>query len=42
MEKKNYPRVYLGGCKYKIKKKKMTKFIDAELGLHGSDYSDSE
>ena len=30
-EKKNYPQVYLGECKYKIKKTKMTNFIKAEL-----------
>ena len=28
---KNYPQVYLGECKYKIKKTKMTKFINTEL-----------
>ena len=31
MEKKNYPQVYLEECKYKIKKTKITKFIEAEL-----------
>ena len=31
MEKKNYPQVYLEKCKYKMKKKKMTNFIKAEL-----------
>ena len=31
MEKKNYPQVSLEECKYKIKKKKMTKFINTEL-----------
>ena len=31
MEKKNYPQVYLKECKYKMKKTKMTKFIEAEL-----------
>ena len=30
MEKKNYPQVYLDKCKYKIKKVKITKFIEAE------------
>ena len=30
MEKKNYPQVYLEECKYKTKKTKMTKFIEAE------------
>ena len=36
--KKNYPQVYLEECKYKIKKKKMSRFIDVELELD----SDSE
>ena len=31
MEKKHYPQVYLEECKYRIKKTKMTKFIEAEL-----------
>ena len=31
MEKKNYPQVYLEECKYRVKKAKMTKFIEAEL-----------
>ena len=31
MEKINYPQVYLEQCKYKLKKTKMTKFIEAEL-----------
>ena len=31
MEKKNYPQVYLEECKYRMKKTKMTKFIEAEL-----------
>ena len=31
MEKKNYPQVYLEECKYKIKKTKMTKFINTGL-----------
>ena len=31
MEKKNYLRVYLEECKYRIKKTKMTKFIETEL-----------
>ena len=29
---KNHPQVYLEECKYKIKKTKMSKFIDLELG----------
>ena len=31
IEKKNYPQVYLEECKYKIKKIKMTEFINTEL-----------
>ena len=31
MEKKNYPQVYLEEFKYKIKKTKMTKFINTKL-----------
>ena len=31
MEEKNYPQVYLEECKYKIKKTKLTKFINTEL-----------
>ena len=31
MEKKNYPRVYLEECKYRMKKTKVIKFIEAEL-----------
>ena len=33
IEKKNYPQVYLEECEYKIKKPKMSKFIDTELDL---------
>ena len=31
MEKKNYQQVYLEECKYRMKKTKMNKFIEAEL-----------
>ena len=31
MEKKNYPQVYLEECKHRMKKTKMTNFIQAEL-----------
>ena len=31
MENKNYPQVYLEEYKYRMKKTKMTEFIDAEL-----------
>ena len=40
MEKKNAPHVYLEECKYKIKKIKMSEFIDAKLQSDSS--SDSE
>ena len=42
MNKKNYPQVYLQECRYEIKKKKMVKFIDAELDLDDFDDSNSE
>ena len=31
MEKKNYSQVFLEECKYRMKKTKVTKFIEAEL-----------
>ena len=31
MGKKNYPQVYLEECKYRIKRTKMTEFIEAAL-----------
>ena len=31
MENENYPQVYLEECKYKIKKIKMSKFINTKL-----------
>ena len=42
VDKKNYPQVYLEQCKYKIKRRKMLGFIDAEVDLssHDSDNSD--
>ena len=40
MERKNYPQVYLEECKYKVKKKKMPEFMNAELNSN-SDF-DSE
>ena len=33
MDKKNYPQVYLEECKYKLKKIKMSRFINVELDL---------
>ena len=42
MEKKNYPQVYLEECKYRMKKTKMTKFIEAELESESeSEYDNS-
>ena len=40
MDKKNHPQVYLGECKYKVKKIQMSRFISAKLES-GSE-SDSE
>ena len=31
MEKKNYPQIFLEECKYRMKKTKMIKFIEAKL-----------
>ena len=31
MGKKNYAQIYLEECKYRMKKTKMTKFIETEL-----------
>ena len=42
MDKNNYPQVYLEECKYKIKKKKISKFIDAELELDSDSNFDSK
>ena len=42
MEKKNYPEVYLEEYKYKIKKIKMTKFIDTELESESKLESETE
>ena len=40
IDKKNYPQVYLEECRYEIKKKRIVKFIDAELQLDDSDSFD--
>ena len=42
IEKKNYPQAYLEECKYKMKKTKMTKFINTELGSESESESDIE
>ena len=41
VNKKNYPQVYLEECKYKIKKIRMSRFINDELESDSSD-SDSD
>ena len=40
VDKKNYPQVYLGQCKYKIKRRKPVDFIDAEVDLSSDDSDD--
>ena len=42
MEKKNYPQVYLEECKYRMKKIKIPKFIEAELESESEPESDTE
>ena len=42
MEKKNHPQVYLEEYNYKIKKTKMTKFINTELGSESESKSELE
>ena len=42
MEKKNYLQVYLEECKYRTKKTKMIKFIEAELESESKSESDIE
>ena len=42
MEKRNYPQVYLEECKYKVKKTKMTKFINTELSSDSESESGAE
>ena len=42
MKKKNYPQVYLEECKYKIKKTKMSKFINTELMSDSDSESEPE
>ena len=42
MEKKNYSQVYLEEWKYKMKKTKMTKFINTELKSESESESDTE
>ena len=42
MENKNYPQVYFEMWKYKIKKTKASKFIDAELESESESVPDTE
>ena len=42
MDKKNYPKVYLEECKYKIRKIQMSRFINTELNLNLESDSDDE
>ena len=42
VDKKNYPRVYLERCKYKIKKREMKRFIDDYETDLDSDYECDE
>ena len=42
MEKKNYPQVYLEECKCRVKKTKMTKSIEAELGSESESELESD
>ena len=41
-KKENYPQVYLGEYKYKVKKKKMCRIINAELESVSDLYSEAE
>ena len=42
MEKKNYPQVYLEECKYRIKKIKMSRFINTKLKSQSESESESD
>ena len=42
MEKKNYPKVFLEECKYKIRQTKISKFINTELESESESGSESE
>ena len=39
---KNYPQVYLEECKYKVKKIRMSRFINAELESNSESDSEAE
>ena len=40
VDKKNYLEIYLEQCKYKIKRRKLVDFIDAERNLSSDDSDD--
>ena len=42
IEKKNFPKVYLEECKYKIKKIQMSRFINTELDSDSDSELDAE
>ena len=42
MDQKHYPQVCLEECKYKIKKRQMSRFINTELNLNLESDSDDE
>ena len=42
MDKKYFPQVYLGECKYKIKKIQMSRFINAELDSDSDSDDDND
>ena len=42
MEKKNYPKVFLEECKYKIRQTKISKFVNTELESESESESESE
>ena len=42
IEKKNFPKVYLEECKYKIKKIQMSRFINTELDSDSESDSESD
>ena len=42
VDKKNYPKVYLEECKYRVKKIQMSRFINAELESDSESDSEAE
>ena len=39
-DKKNYPKVYLEQCKYKIRKRELVNFVDDEVDRSSNDSDD--